>query len=80
MSISKRIERLENAAGENPTGAAVVIFARHQCGEPTPPGEPEPGPTCEICGEPLTRIVKRVGSEHAPIIYRIPDNGRDPHL
>lgn len=80
MSTRRRIKRLESAAGENPGKASVVIYKEHVCGEPPPPGEPEPGPTCEICGQALTWIVKQVGSEHAPIVYRIPDNGRDPHL
>lgn len=75
MSIEKRIERLENATGENPNTAAVVIFAPHECGEPTPQTGETPGPTCKVCGAALT-ILR--GNTNAHTVYLIPDNQRDP--
>ncbi|MBZ0160971.1 MAG: hypothetical protein K8G79_12705 [bacterium] len=74
MSIERRIEKLENATGENPHHASVAIYEEHVCGESTPPGE-KPGPTCKVCGAALT-ILR--GNTNAPIVYLLPDNQRDP--
>lgn len=82
MSIEKRLERLEKAeGGKNPDPGAIVIVHTHTCGEPIPEaGEPERNsPVCEVCATPLHWVCGNP-PEDAEVVYRIPDNGRDPDL
>lgn len=84
MSIEKRIGRLEGRSIPEPCPACdpgkqsiVIIYGKDDPDPRTPPGEQEETETPELqecveCGRSY-RVFGRV-------VYRLPDNGRDPDL
>lgn len=81
MSIEKRVTKLEGRSIAKPCPACdpgkqsvVIIYGPDDPDPRTPPGEQE-NPELQECGE-CGRKYRVFGR----VVYRLPDNGRDPDL